>query len=129
MKQKRLLLLTVLGLSLLLGYGCAALVIGGAAGAGTVAYVGGELKAVEEVTMNRAWEAANRAMGDLEFVVTSKEKDAFYGELIARGAGDKKIKVKVKKQSDTVTEIKIRIGVFGDESLSRQILDKIKARF
>lgn len=129
MKQKRLLLLTVLGLSLLLGYGCAALVIGGAAGAGTVAYVGGELKAVEEVTMNRAWEAANRAMGDLEFVVTSKEKDAFYGELIARGAGDKKIKIKVKKQSDTVTEIKIRIGVFGDESLSRQILDKIKARF
>ncbi len=47
----------------------------------------------------------------------------------ARGAGDKKIRVKVKKQSDTVTEIRIRVGMFGDESMSRQILDRIKKRF
>ena len=110
-------------------YGCAALLIGGAAGAGAVAYVGGELKSTEEVAMNRAWEAASKAMDDLEFAVTSKEKDAFLGQLIARGAGDKKIRVKVKKQSDTVTEIRIRVGIFGDESMSRQILDRIKKRF
>jgi hypothetical protein len=34
--------------------------------------------------------------------------------------------VKLEKQSDTVTEIRIRVGTFGDEALSRQILDKIK---
>ena len=129
MKQKHLLLVSTLGLSLILSYGCAALLIGGAAGAGAVAYVGGELKSTEEVAMNRAWEAASKAMDDLEFAVTSKEKDAFLGQLIARGAGDKKIRVKVKKQSDTVTEIRIRVGIFGDESMSRQILDRIKKRF
>jgi hypothetical protein len=129
MKQKHLLLVSMLGLSLILSYGCAALLIGGAAGAGTVAYVGGELKSTEEVAMNRAWEAASKAMDDLEFAVTSKDKDAFFGQLIARGAGDKKISVKVKKQSDTVTEIRIRVGIFGDESMSRQILDRIKKRF
>jgi len=129
MKQKHLLLVSMLGLSLILSYGCAALLIGGAAGAGAVAYVSGELKSTEEVAINRAWEAASKAMDDLEFAVTSKEKDAFFGQLIARGAGDKKIRVKVKKQSDTVTEIRIRVGMFCDESMSRQILDRIKKRF
>jgi hypothetical protein len=47
MKQKHLLLVSMLGLSLILSYGCAALLIGGAAGAGAVAYVSGELKSTE----------------------------------------------------------------------------------
>jgi hypothetical protein len=33
------------------------------------------------------------------------------------------------KQSASVTDIRIRVGTFGDESLSRQILDKIKSHF
>jgi hypothetical protein len=123
-------LFPALFLSILLS-GCppAALLIGGAAGGGAVAFVGGELKSTEEVSLNRAWGAAKKAMDDLEFAITSEEKDAFYGQFTARGAGDKKIKVKLKKQSDTVTEIRIRVGIFGDESLSRQILDTIKKRF
>jgi len=64
----------------------------------------------------------------LEFTITSKEKDVFDAQLIPSGAADKKIKVRLKKQSETVTEIRIRIGVFGDESLSRHILEKIKKR-
>ena len=117
-------------LSLTLFTGCAAVLIGAGAGAGagTVAYVAGELKAQEEVSLNRAWNASVRAMEDLEFTITSKEKDAFNAKLTARGAGDKKIQVKLKKQVEKVTEIRIRIGVFGDESMSRQILEKIKGR-
>ena len=98
-------------------------------GAGTIAYIGGELKSTEEVSLNRAWKAARKAMNDLEFNITSKGKDAFDAELSASGAGGKKIKVTLKKISDNRTEIKIRIGTFGDESLSRQILEKIKKRF
>jgi hypothetical protein len=67
-------------------------------------------------------------MDSLGFTVTSKEKDAISGELIARGASDKKITVKLKKQTEEVTEIRIRIGTFGDESMSRQILEEIKKR-
>jgi hypothetical protein len=46
MDYKRLLLLPVLGLSLLVNSGCSPVIVGAAAGvgAGTVAYVGGELK-------------------------------------------------------------------------------------
>jgi hypothetical protein len=69
------------------------------------------------------------AMDDLEFHTTDKAKDAFDAELSASGAGGKKIKVALKKISDTSTEIRIRVGTFGDESLSRKILEKIKKRF
>jgi hypothetical protein len=116
-------------LLLLFGAGCAALLVGGAAGAGTVAYVAGELKSTENVSLDRAWKATQSAMKELEFAVTQKEKDALEAELTARGAGDKKVKVQLEKKADHVTEIRIRVGTFGDESLSIQILDKIKSRF
>jgi hypothetical protein len=126
MNYSRSLVAVVICVSVLCSYGCAALVVGGAAGAGTVAYVRGELKAVEDVTLDHAWPAAKQAMSDLEFAVTSAEKDAFHGELVARGAGDKKIVVKLERQSDAVTEIKIRVGTFGDEAMSREILETIQ---
>ena len=133
MNYKQLLLPSILGLSLLVNSGCPAVFVGAAAGgaaaAGAVRYVGGELRSTEEVSLNRAWKATQKAMGDLEFQITEKGKDAFDAELNASGAGGKKIKVALKKISDTSTQIRIRIGVFGDESLSRQILEKIKKRF
>ncbi len=132
MNYKQLLLTLILGLSLLVNSGCPALLVGvaagGAAGVGAVKYVGGELRSTEEVSLNRAWKATQKAILDLEFTITSKEKDVFDAQLIASGAADKRIKVRLKKQSETLTEIRMRIGVFGDESLSRHILEKIKKR-
>ena len=128
----RLLFLSSLILSFLMNIGCpAAVLVGGgaAAGGGSFAYIKGELKSTEEVSLNRAWKATQMAMDDLEFNITGKEKDAFDAELSARGVGDKKIKVALKKISGTRTEIRIRVGTFGDKSLSQQILEKIKIRF
>ena len=68
-------------------------------------------------------------MGDLEFTITSKEKDAFEGEVIARRANGKKVTVKLKRQSKNVTELKIRVGTFGDEYISNDILDTMKNYF
>ena len=127
----RLLCLWLLLLSLVMFTGCpAAVLVGGgaAAGGGAVAYIKGELQSTAQVSLDRAWEATQLAMDGLEFVVTGKEKDAFDAELTASGAGDKKIKVALKRISDTNTEIKIRVGAFGDKSLSQQILETIKKR-
>ncbi len=131
MNYKKLLLTLILGLSLLVNSGCPAFLIvaGGAAGIGTYVYIVGELKSTEEVSLNTAWDATQKAMKNLEFTITSKEKDAFDGQLIAKGAADKIIKVKLNRQSDTHTEIRIRVGAFGDTSLSLQILESIKKQF
>jgi hypothetical protein len=103
--------------------------VGGAAaaGAGTVAYVNGELKDTEGVAYDKVYGATLTAMNDLQYAVVGKEKDAVNAKITARTGSDKKVEVKLAKQSATVTEIRIRVGTFGDESLSRQILDKIKA--
>jgi hypothetical protein len=47
----------------------------------------------------------------------------------AGGAAGKKIKVARKKSSKRRTEIRVPVGMFGDESLSLQILDEIKKQF
>lgn len=108
--------------------GCAVVVVGGAAaaGVGTYAYVNGECKATEAASLDRTWTATLAAMKALEFPVTSQTKDALQAELTARNASDKKITVKLKKLSDSVTEIRIRVGTFGDEVISQAILNKIK---
>jgi hypothetical protein len=129
MRCLRFLLLAGLLLSASLSIGCPAVLVGGAAGGGAVAYVRGELKTTEEVPLNRAWKAAQMAMSDLEFTITDKQKDAFDSRLHASGAGGKAIDLALKKISPTRTEIRIRVGLFGDESLSRQILEGIKRRF
>lgn len=128
MKTKLLASLGALFGALALFNGCAALVVGGAAGAGTYAYVKGELKVTENATLDRAWRATQAAMNDLEFTVTSQARDALAGRLIARTALDKKIEIHLAKTGEKLTEIRIRVGTFGDEDLSRVIHDKIKQR-
>ena len=125
---KKLVLITFLGIILLSSSGCAAvaLLIGGSVGAGAVAYVMGELKSTEEASLDSTWQAAQKAIEELEFLVTSKQKDAISAKLIARGATDKKIELILKKVSEDLTEVRIRVGIFGDESLSRLVLEKLK---
>ncbi len=108
--------------------GCLLFVAGAAAaaGVGTYAYVNGELKGSEAVSLDQAWDASQAAMKDLEFPITTKSKDELQAELVARTSADKKVTIKLKKVSAETTEIRIRVGTFGDETTSRLILDKIK---
>ena len=128
MKIKNWILAVGIGLGGMLCNGCAVLLVGGAvaAGAGTVVYIKGELQATVDGTMDNVWTASQAALKDLQMPVTSEEKDALNGKLTARAAGDKKVTVRVKKVTGTSTEIGIRVGLWGDEPMSREILDKIK---
>lgn len=119
---------TVLATLTLTG-GCAVLLVGAAIGAGTVAYVQGELRSADEVTFDRGWKAVLGAMDELQFKVTKTEKDAVSGEIDAKANGDKNVVIKLRREGDRVTEFRIRVGVFGDEGLSRLIQTKIKQHY
>jgi hypothetical protein len=108
--------------------GCFLVAVGaaGAAGAGTVAYVRGELNATLGNQYNPVVDASSRAVSQLQFAMVSETRDAFNAEIIARTAQDKKIDITVTKQGDDLTNIRIRIGMFGNEEESRAILDRIK---
>ena len=131
MNYKQLMVTPVIIVFFLTSMGCtAALVAGGAAaGIGTYKYIKGELESTEKVSLDKVYQATQTAMEDLEFTITSKQKDAFDGEVIARRATGKKVTVKLKRQSDSVTQIRIRVGTFGDETISKDILDTMKKYF
>jgi hypothetical protein len=124
------LFITVLMLSLLsLTNGCFLFVVGAAAGAGVAGYawVDGEVKATEASSLNQTWNATLAAMKDLEFPVTDRSKDALQGNVQARNASNTSISIKLKYMDKNSTEIRIRVGTFGDEAISHSILDKINS--
>jgi hypothetical protein len=125
----RALALALLGCTLTLGSGCfvAAVGVAAGAGAGTVAWIKGELDANLDRGYDASTNAANAAVAQLGFAKVSEAKDAFNDEIIARTAADEKVSIKLSKQADNLTKVEIRIGTFGDEKMSRAILNRIQA--
>jgi hypothetical protein len=99
-----------------------------AAGAVTAAYVGGDLEAHLEGSPKRIVEASEAALEDMEVRVVSSDASGVDGKVVGRTALDKKVEITVGRETDTTSKISIRIDTFGDEKLSRQILDKIRAK-
>ncbi|MBI3876628.1 MAG: DUF3568 family protein, partial [Verrucomicrobia bacterium] len=99
------------------------------AGAAGIAYTNGELKSNEPVSMEKAWAATEKAVEALEFKPVSKKKDALAAKYEVVGAADKRVVISLKNVGEKVTEVRIRIGTFGDESFSRTILSKIQASY
>ena len=106
--------------------GCVAVAAGAGAGA-AVAYVRGQLDATLNADFDKAVDATNRAIQQLQYAKVSEHKDALVDTVVARNADDKKIEIRLETVSRGVTKVRIRVGVFGDEPTSIAILDKIKA--
>lgn len=103
------------------------IVAAGAAGAGAVAYVRGELQVSLPNDYENVVRATNRAIEQLQFVKISERKDALSDKVEARTAQDKKIVIELTKVADKLTKVEIRVGLVGNEQVSQTILDKIKA--
>lgn len=112
--------------ALSLASGCL-VIAAGAAGAGTVAYVRGELDATVGSDYERVIDASNRALEQVQFVRVSEKRDAFSAVIVTRTAEDKKVEIRITKEGDRLTKVQIRIGIFGNEERSRVILEKIQA--
>ena len=116
----------VLGLIVTMQSGCLAVAAAGAA-AGTVMYTQGDLSADVSATADHVVDATKMAMDDLKLPILSSVSTGLEGSVEARVGSDNKATVKIKSKGEKVSHINIRIGTFGDESMSRQILDRIKA--
>ena len=107
--------------------GCFAVVVGAGAAGTAVAYVRGELTGSLGYDFDRVYKVADKALIQLEFAKTSGKKDALEAVLEARTARDTKVTIELRKTGANLTEVKIRVGVFGDEQFAMMILDKIKS--
>jgi hypothetical protein len=102
------------------------LAVGAAAGAGTVAYVSGDVEADLDATPDQVIEATKKAAGDLKLQTEYAHASAVDGRAELRSAADKKISIRVESRSPKTSHISIRVGTFGDDSLSNQVLTTIR---
>ncbi len=123
----------LLGCLLIVLSGCSRqlLILGGAAaaaGAGTYAYIKGDLKRNYEAPVDRAWTATVKAVEEMKLKIDSKQHDAFSGVIKGKMADDTSFTINLKRLAETLTEIGVRIGTFGDRQKSEAIHDKILSK-
>lgn len=106
--------------------GCLAVAAGAGAGA-TVAYVRGDLDTTLNAGFERSLAAVNAAVAQLQYAKVSEKRDALEATVIARNASDKRIFLRLDTLAADATKLKIRIGTFGDDTLTQAVLEKIKA--
>ena len=123
MRKKAVLLTMFLAGTAVLVQGCIAAAAG--AGAGTIAYIRGDMETVQAKQLDAVYKAAEKAVEQLELKVTQKTKDAMTAKIVARDAQDKKITIKLAATAENITKLSIRVGWFGSETKSRLIYQKI----
>ena len=124
MQARRILLTLSLVSSCLVLGGCLVAAVG--AGAGTIAYMRGDLEAVESKDLNSVYEATKKAVGQLELKVEKDSKDAMSAVIVAHDAAGKDITIKLSAAAEASTKLSIRVGTFGSETKSRLIYDQIR---
>ena len=119
---------------LLATQGCALFLIGAGAGAavGVISYTGNELRVMQDATLNRTWTAATAAMREMEFTVIPAEtrKDGLGGILQGQNAKKQRVQIQLLRQTEQVTEIRIRVGEFDtdtNKAAAQLLYDKLKA--
>jgi len=107
--------------------GCGVLILGGAA-AGTVGYVSGDLEASVEGTFRQVVNATDQAIEDNSITLLSKEVTSHSITYVLKTPQEDKIDLSITYAARNLTNVMIRVGVFGDEPLSRRILNEIESR-
>ena len=91
-------------------------------------YFQGELRALLPAPLPRVEKIVAEVMEELDFVAIDSVSDKLKGEVHARMADGKAVKVEIEAEDFESTEVRIRVGTFGDQSISRQIYKHIQRR-
>jgi hypothetical protein len=93
--------------------------------AGTAAFRQGELSAALRHSFNDLHHAALIALEHLRIPLETADLDDRRSVITAREAGGALIEINVAPVSPVVSTLSIKVGLFGDQPLSRLLLDEI----
>lgn len=110
--------------------GCAVFWLGAGAAGGVAgaAYVRGKLQTEVEASVPRAKQAAIGSLQELGLPIGEQKGDQLSAQVKSKTADDKTIWIDIESVSESRSKISIRVGLMGDESRSRRILDGIQQR-
>lgn len=100
----------------------------GALQTGTDAFIRGELESTVPHTMAEVFEATQAALLELEFPIRRADIGDKNAYVVSAEAQGRKIDVSLELKSPIVTKVNIRVGVFGDRTMSQLILLTIQSR-
>jgi hypothetical protein len=92
------------------------------------AYVRGGYRMAEAYSIGIAQRATLTALSDLGMPAHRERSSEKYAEIFARTSDGYSVRVELIAKSDVVTRLNIRVGTFGDETLSQLIANTIRAR-
>jgi len=88
----------------------------------------GELEALLSADVARTHAAVLQALPDLRLDVLDSGLNADSGFVTTRSATGDTIRIKMVRLEDALTRVSIRVGAFGNEAYSREILHRIRQR-
>ena len=108
--------------------GCTLLAVGagGAAGVGGAAYILGDLEATLQHPPQDIAAASEKAFDHLGIKHIETKSSKIHSRVVGRTTSDKKVTVETKLKDGGLSETSIRVGLFGDEEVSRSILKQIE---
>ncbi|GMV26373.1 MAG: hypothetical protein AMXMBFR58_24040 [Phycisphaerae bacterium] len=122
-------LLLIVSAGALLAHGCAPPVMFANAGmslaeVGTTAFIEGELRYARRVSLDVAAAAYEAALDRLGFPIRQRSSKPGYIYLSADQENGEEIQVRLTRNSNVVTSIRIRIGLLGDQAIARLIMEE-----
>ena len=112
MKKKEVLLAIMLAATLVLGQGCTTTTVTGPEGQTEAVYKFGKLTVEEPKDIGTVYQAAEKALAELELSISQKTKDEIAAKIIARDSQDKKITLNLLAITENTTKVTIRAGSF-----------------
>jgi hypothetical protein len=89
------------------------------------AFLHGELQAARLVTLEHAINASLTAMDELQLQVRTKRVSDRNAFVMAKAKGGREFQLSFRSDSPIVTKISVRVGVMGDQAVSRLVLSII----
>lgn len=94
----------------------------------TVSFVRGDLNTTVAGGYDAAVRATRAALAHLRFTLESELGDGVHTEFVARTALDKAVQVRVTRQTDAQSAVRIRVGAIGNEAIANSIISEIENR-
>lgn len=124
-RTRRFLALSILSLAPFAATGCTT---AGAAGPAGYTWYRGAYEGNVDGTTSEVTRAAEKAMRDLDMKEINASSTEIDGKVTGRSALDKLVTISIKRTTEKVSWVSIRVGSFGDDGLSQRIFDMIQTK-
>jgi len=96
--------------------------------AGSSAYINGQLESAIPKPIAVVFDAADASLRQLQFTMGQQALGEFNAYLYALETQRRRISITIEKKSPAVCKVNIRVGVFGDQAISRLILATLQSK-